>query len=208
MCDTTKLFATAYLPPISYISQLIGSPHINIEHKETFPKQTYRNRANILTANGILPLYVPVIRPHGNHTTTDEIEISYTEPWNIKHWRAIVSAYNASPYFLYYRDGFEKILLTKHQKLVDLNEQLTMQVLKILKIECEIHHTADFLPYEGHKNDYRYYSNAKRKTSTPSFPPYSQVFIDKIPFASDLSIIDLLFNLGPESKQYLERLHF
>ncbi|MBO4599348.1 MAG: WbqC family protein, partial [Bacteroidales bacterium] len=107
---TSPLLSTAYLPSVAYMAAVACCPSVAIELKETFPKQTYRNRAAIATGNGVLMLHVPVERPYGNHTRTDQITLTYREPWHIRHWRAIVAAYSAAPYFLYYRDGLEQIL--------------------------------------------------------------------------------------------------
>ena len=100
MENCCSLFSTAYFPPVSYVAALLQSNSIVVEQYETFPKQTYRNRTVIATANGLLSLTVPVVRTNGNHTYTKDMAICYNENWPLKHWRAIESAYNASPYFL------------------------------------------------------------------------------------------------------------
>lgn len=186
---------TAYLPSISYMAAIMRYPEIAIEQYDTFPKQTFRNRTVIATGNGLLTLSVPVVRTHGNHTPTHQITISYQEPWNIRHWRAIVSAYSAAPYFLYYRDEFEHILMQKHDKLLDLNEALLRLLIKKLKIQCTLGRTNDFCPTAAPLPDY------------DSFPPYPQVFDTRFPFQPNITILDLLFNLGPESKSYLLKLN-
>ena len=104
----TAVFSTAYLPPIAYVATLLHHPQALIEAKETFPKQTYRNRAEIMTAGGIRTLTVPVIRD--NHSRTEEVRIDYKERWNIIHLRTLSAAYSASPYFLYYKDDLEALL--------------------------------------------------------------------------------------------------
>ena len=104
MNTSYALFSTAYFPPISYVAAMLNKQVVVVEQYETFPKQTYRNRAVVATANGLLPLSVPVVRTNGNHTYTKDMDICYNENWAAKHWRAIESAYNSSPYFLYYKD--------------------------------------------------------------------------------------------------------
>lgn len=197
------IFATAYLPPIAYFAELAKWDAASVEYMETFPKQTYRNRALIITANGLLPLSVPIVRTNGNHTLTSDIAISYTENWPMKHWRAIEAAYNASPYFLYYKDGLEKIILTHYDRLVDLNRDLLDYLMSKLKICCQICPTEEFAPHGTLENDYRNSFSIKGSYSADQFPEYDQVFEAKIPFQPNLSIIDLLFNLGPEAKRYL-----
>lgn len=239
----TALFPTAYLPSVYYMACLSHYDSIAIEVKETFPKQTYRNRAVIATGNGLQVLTVPVIRPNGNHTRTEQMGISYQEPWHIRHWRAIVSAYSAAPFFLYYRDGLEKILLQPHEHLVDLNDALLQYLLKKLKIKCEITYTQDYLPVPttttpktlssqiptpntiptasqnptpntppetiipNPSPDYRTTLCAKHAQPSVSLPPYSQVFDTRLGFQPNLTVLDLLFNLGPESPQYLKAVY-
>lgn len=198
-----SLFATGYLAPISYYAQLIASEEVIIEQMESFPKQTYRNRACIQTANGPLPLIVPISKPYGNHTLTRDIVISYRENWNIQHWRAIETAYNASPYFLYYKDALEKIILTPHEKLIDLNHQILVYILKKLKVNIEIKYSEVFEIPQQKEDDFRWKFSIKEPIPESQFPQYNQVFDDKLPFQPNLSIIDLLFNLGPETKAYL-----
>ena len=100
----TPLFSTAYFPPIAYVATLLQHRELLIEAKETFPKQTYRNRMEIMTAGGVRTLTVPVLR--NNHSRTEEVGIDYKERWNIIHLRTLSAAYSASPYYLYYKDEF------------------------------------------------------------------------------------------------------
>lgn len=205
MEPNSPLVITSYLPSIAYMSILAQNRAVVVEQYETYHKQTLRNRARILTANGVLPLTVPVERQQGNHTLTKDILISYSEPWNVRHWRAIVSAYSAAPYFLFYRDKFEAVMTKKHERLLELNQAVLEIVLNILKIECQISYSMDFTPIGEHQNDMRWVGNDKGSEPI-NYPLYSQVFESKIPFKSNLSIIDLLFNIGPEAKRYLEQL--
>lgn len=198
------LFSTAYLPPVAYMAAMAANDVVDIEVCETYAKQTYRNRCTILTANGPLDLTIPIVRPHGNHTATGEAGISYAEPWNVRHWRAIESAYGASPYFLYYRDGLEKILLAHHERLIDLNQALLAYLLKKMKIATLAELTTDFEPLTGRADDYRQAFSPKQPPQGMAFKTYPQVFQHKMPFHANMSAIDLLFNLGPESKKYLE----
>lgn len=199
-----NLFSTAYLPPIAYVAKLAMFDNITIEQHETFPKQTYRNRAEILTANGVLSLYVPATRTNGNHTYTKDIEISYAENWNVQHWRAIESAYSSAPYFLYYKDEIEAILMKRHKYLLDLNRLLLEYCLKRMKIACAVNVSDTYLT-DMDEGDYRNTFSPKRRLDSEIFATYSQVFDTKFPFQANLSIIDLLFNLGPDSKQYLNK---
>lgn len=199
MYSDKVLLPTAYLPPIGYFQLLCHYKKAVIEQWETYPKQTLRNRTTVMTANGAQRLTVPVVKPNGNHTLTCDIQISYSEPWNVQHWRTIMSAYNASPYFLYYRDALEHVLMQRYDRLMELNETLITLVLKWLKVNCNLQFSDKFTLPTHQNNDFRYnledipYKQKK----------YYQVFDSKYPFLPNLSILDLLFNMGPESLDYI-----
>ena len=197
------LISTAYLPTVRYMSVLAKYGAATIEQYETFPKQTFRNRTTIATGNGLMMLNVPVSRPSGNHTTTAEMVVSYHEPWNIRHWRAIASAYNAAPYFLYYKDELEEILMHRYDHLLQLNEALLNYLLKRLKITCQLEYTQSFIKETASYTDLRESLTAKKDDPSITYPHYSQVFESRHGFLPNLSVIDLLFNLGPEAKSYL-----
>ena len=197
------LISTAYLPTVRYMSVLAKYGAATIEQYETFPKQTFRNRTTIATGNGLMMLNVPVSRPSGNHTTTAEMVVSYHEPWNIRHWRAIASAYNAAPYFLYYKDELEEILMHQYEHLLQLNEALLNYLLKKLKITCQLEYTQSFIKETAPYIDLRESLTAKKDDPSITYPHYSQVFESRHGFLPNLSVIDLLFNLGPEAKSYL-----
>ena len=205
MNTSYALFSTAYFPPISYVAAMLNKPVVLVEQYETFPKQTYRNRAVVATANGLLPLSVPVIRTNGNHTYTKDMDICYNENWAAKHWRAIESAYNSSPYFLYYKDDVEAILNKKHRTLLELNMDILAFVFKKLKVTKEIILSTDFVTAGAGADieDYRNRFSPKNKEII-QLPPYDQVFEDRYGFQQDLSILDLLFNMGPDSLGYLK----
>lgn len=206
MKEGDVLFSTAYMPPIAYMAAMMRQTDATIEVKETYSKQTYRNRCTILTANGPLDLTIPVSRPSGNRSRTEEIIISYAEPWNVRHWRAIESAYSASPYFLYYRDGIEQLLKKRHERLVELNTSLTEHLIKTIKGQTQLKLSDDYMPAHSVANDYRNTFSPKRIIPTGCFEEYPQVFEYKYKFQANLSIIDLLFNLGPESRSYLQNI--
>lgn len=205
MNTSYALFSTAYFPPISYVAAMLDKQMVVVEQYETFPKQTYRNRAVVATANGLLSLTVPVVRINGNHTYTKDMAICYNENWAVKHWRAIESAYNSSPYFLYYKDEVEAILNKQYIGLVDLNMDILSFVFKKLKVAKDIMLSTDFVLAEDVATieDYRNRFSPKNKEIL-QLPPYDQVFEDRYGFQSDISILDLLFNLGPDSLGYLK----
>ncbi|MBQ8702938.1 MAG: WbqC family protein [Bacteroidales bacterium] len=199
---SVALFSTAYFPPLAYLSAMMRYREVQIEVKETFPKQTYRNRMLIMTAEGVRTLSVPVVR--NNHSRTEEVRIDYKERWNVVHFRTLKAAYAASPYWLHYQEDIEQLLMERRERLVDLNGAVLAWLLRSLKIDCRVSSTEDFHPIAGEATDYRYLFSPKEPSPEHTFPPYYQVFADRQPFAANLSALDLLMNLGPESKDYLE----
>lgn len=196
------LFSAAYFPPIAWIAAARRYDTIIIEAKETYPKQTYRNRTEIMTAGGIRELTVPVIR--NNHSRTDEVRIDYRDRWSTIHMRTLTAAYSASPYFQYYSDEIEHILGSKYATLLELDIATIQWLLKKYKIKCGVELTSDWAAPASEQHDFRYTFTPKRPYPADSFKPYYQVFSDRIPFTPNLSAIDLLMNLGTEAKDYIE----
>jgi len=195
------LFSTAYFPSISYMARFLAEDEPVVEIWETYHKQTYRNRCRVMTANGVESLSVPVIKVNGNHTMTKDMTISPIEPWQHIHSRCLESAYKASPYFDHYYDYLKPIFEGRFERLVDLNDAALRAVLKMLKVNKEIVHTTDYV--REAENDLREAFIPKKPFDSGLFPPYYQVFSEKFPFAADLSVLDLVFNLGPEALEYL-----
>ncbi len=210
------ILPTSYLPPISYMAMLTSRSTATIEIYESYPKQTHRNRCEILTSNGVMRLSVPVVRVNGNHTITANVEISYAEKWNIQHIRAIESAYNNAPYFLYLWDGLKAILVKRHKRLIDFNQLVIEYLLAKMSIPCRLNYSKDYVDNYGHSLtdsglDMRgMFDHRRMKQSeycTNRQVPYYQVWRDRFGFCPELSVIDLLFNLGPdESRNYLRQM--
>ena len=196
------LFTTAYFPSISYMARFLAEDAPVIEVFETYHKQTYRNRCRVMTANGVESLSVPVIKVNGNHTMTKDMAISPIEPWQHIHSRCLESAYKAAPYFDHYYEYLRPIFEGHFERLVDLNDAALKAVLKMLKVNKEIVHTTDYV--KELDNDFREAFSPKAKVNPELFPKYYQVFSNKYPFSPDLSILDLIFNEGPESFSYLK----
>lgn len=200
------LLSTAYLPPIEYFA-FLTEDEIRLEYCEHFQKQSFRSRAVILTANGPLVLSIPVI--HHEKELILETQIKNITPWQRTHWRAIESAYGSSPYFLYYQDMLRPFYEQPFSSLFEFNTQLTKTLLRLLNMKPEIRRTEDFEPMQEH--DLRALIHPRRKYE-PDYPlrydePYYQVFSDKFGFTPGLSVIDLLFNLGPDAIHYLQKAH-
>jgi len=196
------LVSTAYLPPVEYFSVISHAYEIYIEREENYIKQSYRNRCYILSAHGRQLLSVPVYLGSQHKTPLKEIRIDYSKRWQQVHLRALTAAYNSSPYFQYYFENFEKTITRKIDFLIDLNSELTQTVLDILKLKIKLTCTTDFEPAGFIDNDYRYNISPK-KQSQFSVKEYMQVFNNNCRFVQGLSIVDLIFNMGPEAVGYL-----
>ena len=198
----SALFSSAYLPSVEFFSILAKHNVICFEKNESFIKQTYRNRCYIYGPNGKQPLIIPVNR--ANNTKINEVRIDYTSPWNKIHWRSIESAYNKSPFFMYYSELFRPFYSKQFEFLFDFNHELIQLLVKILKLKTEILFTDEYIKGYKDSDDYRYIFSPKVNCNkTLTMKEYSQVFSEKYGFISNLSIIDLLFNRGNLSKDYL-----
>lgn len=191
------LLSTAYLPSINYFSLLLKEDVLVMEKHEHFVKQTHRNRCVIATPQGPLHLSIPLVND-GNKTSTANKKIAYAENWQAKHWRAIESSYNKSAYFEYFEEELKNILLKKHEFLFELNLELIQQLLHILRVKREIPFTTEY-EASGKFVDLR----DENKFKQTQFPSYYQVFKDKTGFLPNLSVLDIVFNEGLRSKDYL-----
>ncbi len=190
------LLSTAYLPSVNYFSALLKGEKIFIEQHEHFVKQTYRNRCEILSSNGALSLSIP-LQKKADKEIIFQKRISYKEPWQIKHWRAITSAYKNSAYFEYFEDEFKPFYFEEHEFLLEYNTALTKLILHVLRQKKEIQFTNEF------NKTFSGFDLRTKQPETPNPKPYYQVFANKHGFTAHLSTIDLLFNKGLESVDYL-----
>lgn len=186
-----------YLPSIPFMATWMYFDEIIIESKETFDKQTYRNRCTILTANKIENLIVPVQKGNQN-VPIQEIRIDHSQDWINKHWRAIQTAYGSAPFFDHFKDSLQEILYKKHRFLFDLNLELFEFLLDTLGMEKNILFTRVFeKEYPDEVTDLRSVIHPKKTTSCLEFyrpVEYLQVFGKH--FVEDLCVIDLIFNEG------------
>ncbi len=200
------LLSTAYFPPISWIAIALQSKTVAIETRETYTKQTFRNRCNILGTNGLQVLSIPVEKPYGHQSKTCEIRISKNSDWRRIHLRSMLTAYNKSPFFLYYRQPIENLLFEPYELLIDLNISLLNLIFELLGTGTKLHLTNTFEKEPVGVVDMRNAINPGESILPgSSLPAYTQVFYPKFPFYPDLSILDLLFNEGPASSEYIDK---
>lgn len=193
----------SYLPSIDQYCYMVQKESVLFELQETYPKQTCRNRTFIYTANGILRLSIPVIKTEGNSTRTFEVMLDNKTPWNLIHWKAISSAYNNSPYFLYYKDDFWKLFQHPEGLLIDFNLRLINLIHKLLKINPFFEFTTNYEKEYTDITDKRICSK-DINLYDHRLNAYTQVFSDRFPFIPNLSILDLLFSEGPYALNYLK----
>lgn len=199
------ILSTSYFPPVWYFAILARSTEVILELHETYPKQTLRNRCEIYSANGLLGLSVPVERPDGNHTPVNRILISRNRTWQLQHIRAIESAYNSSPFYIYYKDDIlEFFTEPAPELLVDHNQRIIEHMNKIIGISPQFEFSRDYEKEPADLSDLRHLTSKGEKEALPLLPQYAQVFIERSGFLPNLSILDLLFNLGPDTRDFLE----
>lgn len=203
--------SSAYLAPIQYYAKFLIADSIYIEQHDNYIKQTYRNRCSIVSANGAIALSIPVEHSSKEKVQMKDIRIAEHGNWQHMHWNAIVSAYNSSPFFEYYQDDFYPFFHKKYSFLFDLNEELRELILSLLKIKLpEISYTEEYkMDFSSHELDLRETIHPKKDWTEldPHFNsvPYYQVFDQKFGFIGNMSILDLLFNMGNESQLILAK---
>jgi hypothetical protein len=203
MIGNGALLPMFYLPPVEYMVQLnTYKPDILIEKEEHFPKQTYRNRAHIYSPDGVLALTVPVTKGSKNHTKIKDVKISYDFEWQRLHWLSLQACYRRSAYFEYYEDDFSVFYNKKYDYLFDYNEQFLQFILKAIKLPLALKFTETYEPGYPALADFRDSIHPKKELAIEQ-KPYYQVFEERNGFLKNLSIIDLLFNQGPHTLNYL-----
>ena len=198
------LLSSAYLAPIQYYSKLLqcGSDAAYIEGYDNYAKQTYRNRCLIADANGPLALTIPTEKTAEGKCLMRDIRISDHGNWRHQHWNALEAAYRHTPFFLYYEDDFRPFFEKKITFLYDFNMQLTELVCSLIGLNTTLRTTDTYRPNAVGMADFRALITPKSSWEADGeFRPteYYQVFKEKHGFIPNLSIADLLFNMGPES---------
>ncbi|MCL2649918.1 MAG: WbqC family protein [Candidatus Azobacteroides sp.] len=196
--------STAYLAPVEYYMQMQAFSKTVIEKHCNYIKQTYRNRCVIASANGLQTLSIPVEKPETLKCLTKDIRIAEHGNWRHLHWNAIKSAYNSTPFFEYYEEEFIRFYEKRYDFLFDFNELLRETIVDLLDIKPEVGYSSEYkTDFLSNETDYRESIHPKKNPVITSFKPYYQVFESKFGFQPDLSIIDLLFNMGTESVLFL-----
>ncbi len=198
------ILTSAYLPPIHYFTKLYAAPYIIEERHDHYVKQTYRNRCVIAGPNGAQALTIPVEHGGMQKATTGEMRISEHGNWRHLHWNALVSAYDSSPYFFYYADDFRPFYEQHYEYLADFNAALMGKVCELLDLSPNIQVSSSYIDaIPSETDDFRELIRPKTDYAKDNHfrpVPYYQVFRERTGFLPNLSIVDLLFNMGPESR--------
>jgi hypothetical protein len=192
-----------YLPNISWFKNFTNYEFIWIEKQENFIKSTGRNRCEIAGANGRQTLTIPLLGGRDHHQKYTDVKIACTSNWNDSHWHSIKSAYGSAPYFEFYAHIFQKFYEKPPLFLFDFNLELLNAVLSILKLSKGYELTTTYQKELTDKINLR--STRNTPLAIPTLPRYYQVFEERNGFLSNLSILDLIFHLGPQCKEYLLR---
>ena len=193
--ESTKkvLLPTAYWGSIAYQAYLLQYDCL-IEANEYFVKQSIRNRCQILGANNPLALNVPRVRKSSSKTAVKDLCINYDHRWQKEHWQSLMSAYRSSPYFEYYEYELLPLYKEKFNTLLEFNNRIQRKLFELLGIKKELHFTNSYQKeFDG--------LDLRNQNFVADCPSYTQVF--GTDFTPNLSVLDLLFNQGPNSETYL-----
>lgn len=203
------LLTSAYLAPVQYYAWMLAADEVLLEQHDHYMKQTYRNRCTIAAADGPLSLTVPIIKPESDKCPMKDIRISDHGNWRHLHWNALKSAYRMSPFWEYYEDDFRPFYEQKWEFLMDYNQALQEKVCELIDFTPNITRTEAFLSLpEAGIQDLREVIHPKREIAVDErfqVVPYYQVFKERQGFLPNMSIMDLLMNMGPESLLILKK---
>jgi len=199
------LLHPTYFPSIAHFAEMIQADHIVFEVCDNYQKQTYRNRTSIYGANGKLDLNIPVIYSQKNRQLFKDVEIFNTDNWQVQHLKSLESAYRTSPFFEYYIDDLLPLFQSETTTIMDFNFKCIQVIFECLQLPFNYDKTASFELNPEHIIDARSLANS-RKEIPQNFKSYAQMFDDKHGFLPNLSILDLVFNEGPNTELYLQSL--
>ena len=203
------LLHPAYFGPVSQFVAMANAEEVVFENEDNYQKQTYRNRMYIYGANGKLLLNIPIKHTgdKSGHQKYKDIRIENDFPWQKQHWKSLETVYRTSPFFEFYEDEFYPLYHQKFDFLMDFNYHCLHLILDCLQLDLPYKKTEEYYQDPDNLKDARYLVAAKNK-QPQQLEPYLQVFQDKFGFLNDLSIVDLIFNEGPNSLNYLQRQEF
>lgn len=189
MDDAPTLVTTEYFPCISTVRQMMLTNPVLLAFGETYQKNSLRNRCYLASGQGLQRLSVPLLKGKHQNQKIYRVKISYEEDWPAQHLKTIETNYHSAPFFLHFRDPVSRILASRPEYLVELNWNILLMLFGIFRWKPDI---ACSMEYSTPANLF--------KNQSVELRPYNQVFADRLGFLPDLSILDLLFCMGPELK--------
>jgi len=201
-----------YFGNIAHFATIVQAESVIFEMFDHYQKQTFRNRCYIATANGPLLLNIPIKHSSSGkrgerdkkHQFYRDVKIENAFPWKNQHWKSIQIAYRSSPFFEFYEDDLAPLFEDEDDHLMPFNQKCFEVICDLLGIKISIGYTTSYQKLILEKRDLRPLVEAKKSFST-SFEPYTQVLESQHGFLPNLSILDLLFNEGPNALEYLQR---
>ncbi|UJH92112.1 WbqC family protein [Antarcticibacterium sp. 1MA-6-2] len=198
-----------YFGPVTHFAEVVNAEQLWFENDDNYQKQTYRNRMYIYGANGKLLLNIPIKHLNSpgvkQHQKYRDVRMEKDFDWQKQHWKSLKSAYQTSPFFEFYEDDLAPLYHTDFEFLTDFNYRCFEKLCECLQLDIPFEKTSEYIKEPLEKNDRRDLINAKVDSRTPA---YNQVFQEKKGFLSNLSILDLVFNEGPNTINYLRELSF
>ncbi|WP_029037030.1 WbqC family protein [Salinimicrobium xinjiangense] len=193
-----------YFGPISQYTAMLKAEEVVFENEDNYQKQTYRNRMYIYGANGKLLLNIPIKHTgnKSNHQRYRDVRIENDFPWQSQHWKSLETVYRTSPFFEFFEDEFQPLFEQKFDFLMDFNYRCLELALDCLQTDLKMEKTSEFILKPKDMVDGRRLVEAKKQHL--KVQPYPQVFQEKFGFLNDLSIVDLIFNEGPQACAYLK----
>jgi len=198
-----SLIYPTYFPNLVHFWAIVNADTVYFEVSDNYQKQSFRNRTEIYAANGKLALTVPVSYSQKNRQLYKDVKIANEKQWQVLHLKSLQSAYSMSPFFEFYIDDLMPLFEKQFEYILDFNLKCFDVLQNALQFKINPTHNSTFELEPKGKTDLR--NLAKRNFKVPSFQPYTQVFTEKHGFISNLSILDLLFNEGPNSEMYLKQ---
>ena len=200
----TILLHPSYFPSIEQMVAVAQAEHVIFEMEDNYQKQTYRSRAYIAHSNGSLLLNVPIKHSkNGIRQKTKNVCIENNFKWQSEHWKSLQSAYRTSPFFEYYEDELAPLFMEPAENLMQHNLTVFETLCELIGLEVEVSQTSAYEKDPTNAIDWRFLIVAKRKTNFTQ-KPYTQVLEANHGFLPNLSVLDLLFNEGPNTLGYLE----
>ncbi len=190
---------------LQYYRLLASASIVELEAREHYQKGGYRNRCLLAGPNGIQRLSIPLQKGKHQSLPIQEVRLSYNENWPLNSWRGIQTAYGSAPFFIHYADDIREVLMARHERLWDLNIAALRTSFRLLRWtdRLQIKETTDYQKTKEGSSDWR--DRISPKQACKDIPAYPQVFADKHGFIPDLSILDLLFCMGPSAADYLRQ---